>query len=93
MGSSELVSVNGLVDIIEDIAGIKVKRNYDLSKPQGVKGRNSDNARIRKYLGWEPSTPLCEGLETTYRWIYDQLARSQSGEKGDQERASIYALP
>lgn len=73
LGSSELVSINHLVDIIEDIAGIKVKRNYVLDAPQGVRGRNSDNTLIQKYLSWEPSITLREGLEKTYAWIYDQI--------------------
>jgi nucleoside-diphosphate-sugar epimerase len=74
LGSSELVTINGLIDHVEEIAGIQVKRNYDLSAPQGVRGRNSDNTLLRKTLDWEPSVPLAEGLEQTYRWIYDQLA-------------------
>jgi nucleoside-diphosphate-sugar epimerase len=72
LGSSELVSINGLVDIVEEIAEVKLSRRYDLSAPQGVRGRNSDNTVIREKLGWEPSIPLREGLEKTYRWIYDQ---------------------
>src|SRR6202047_2730915 len=72
LGSAEMVSVNQLVDIVEEIAGIRLKRRYDLNAPQGVNGRNSDNALIRKYLDWEPSIPLREGLEKTYAWIYDQ---------------------
>jgi GDP-D-mannose 3',5'-epimerase len=72
LGSAEMVSVNQLVDIVEQIAGIRLKRRYDLNAPQGVNGRNSDNTLIRKYLDWEPSTPLREGLEKTYAWIYDQ---------------------
>ncbi len=76
LGSSELVTINQLIDIVEDIAGIKVKRNYDLTKPQGVNGRNSDNTKIKQYLGWEPSTPLRVGLEKTYAWIYDQMVKS-----------------
>jgi GDP-D-mannose 3',5'-epimerase len=77
LGSSELVTINQLVDIVEGIAGIKVKRNYNLSAPQGVNGRNSDNTKIKQYLGWEPSTPLRVGLEKTYAWIYDQMIQSQ----------------
>ncbi len=73
LGSSELVTINQLVDLVEDIAGTKVERRHDLSAPQGVRGRNSDNTMIRERLGWEPSTPLREGLEQTYAWIYDQL--------------------
>jgi nucleoside-diphosphate-sugar epimerase len=74
LGSSELVTIDGLVDIVEEIAGITVERRYDLSAPQGVRGRNSDNAMIRRELGWEPSIRLEDGLERTYRWIFDQLA-------------------
>ncbi len=74
LGSSELVTINQLVDIVEEIAGIEVERNYDLSAPQGVRGRNSDNTLIKENLGWEPSTPLREGMAHTYRWVYEQLA-------------------
>jgi nucleoside-diphosphate-sugar epimerase len=73
LGSSELVTINQMIEIIEGIAGIEVKRNHDLTAPQGVRGRNSDNALIQKELGWEPSIALQEGLEKTYAWIYDQL--------------------
>lgn len=76
VGSNELVTINGLVDIVEEIAGIKVKRNYDVTRPQGVNGRNSDNAKIRQYFGWEPNTPLRVGMEKTYVWIYDQMTGS-----------------
>jgi nucleoside-diphosphate-sugar epimerase len=76
LGSSELVSINQLVDIVEGIAGVKLKRNYNLKAPKGVNGRNSDNTLIRKYLGWEPSTRLRDGLEKTYRWIYDEIKRT-----------------
>src|SRR3982751_3055934 len=74
LGSSELVSINQLVDIVEEIAGLKLKRNYNLSAPKGVNGRNSDNTLIQKVFGWEPSTKLRDGLERTYRWIYDQMS-------------------
>ena len=73
LGSSELVSINQLVDIVEDIAGIKLKRSYNLSAPKGVNGRNSDNTLIRQHLGWEPSVRLRDGMEQTYRWIYEQM--------------------
>ncbi|PIS02438.1 MAG: NAD-dependent dehydratase [Chlamydiae bacterium CG10_big_fil_rev_8_21_14_0_10_42_34] len=73
LGSSELVSVNQLVTIIEEIAGIKVKRNYLLSAPLGVRGRNSDNTLIQQKLNWEPTISLKKGLEKTYAWIYDQM--------------------
>jgi GDP-D-mannose 3',5'-epimerase len=75
LGSSELVTINQLVDIVSDIAGIKVKKSFNLKAPKGVNGRNSDNTLIRKYLGWEPSIPLRIGMERTYRWIYDQMAK------------------
>jgi GDP-D-mannose 3', 5'-epimerase len=74
LGSSEMVTINQLVDIVEDIAGVKLRRNYILDAPKGVRGRNSDNTMILERLGWEPSTPLADGMEQTYRWIYDQMA-------------------
>jgi GDP-D-mannose 3', 5'-epimerase len=74
VGSSELVSINQLVDIVADIAGIEVTRHHDLSAPQGVRGRNSDNREILASLGWEPTTTLRSGLEETYEWISRQLA-------------------
>jgi GDP-D-mannose 3', 5'-epimerase len=73
LGSSELVSINQLVDIAEDIAGIKLNRHYKLDAPRGVAGRNSDNAKIRSYLNWEPDTRLRDGMEKTYRWIYEEF--------------------
>jgi nucleoside-diphosphate-sugar epimerase len=78
LGSSEIVTINGLVDIIENIAGIKLKRSYNLKAPKGVNGRNSDNTLIQKYLGWEPGTRLRDGLEKTYAWIYDQITSGKS---------------
>jgi nucleoside-diphosphate-sugar epimerase len=78
IGSSELVSINQMVSIIEQIAGITVKRNYNLDAPKGVRGRNSDNTLIQEIYGWEPSIKLADGLERTYRWIYDQLASRES---------------
>jgi nucleoside-diphosphate-sugar epimerase len=76
LGSDELVTINQLVDLAEDIAGVKLKRSYDLSAPKGVNGRNSDNTLIKQELGWAPSIPLRDGLEKTYRWIYDQIVKS-----------------
>ena len=73
LGSSELVTINQLVDIAEDIAGVKLKRNYNLGAPKGVNGRNSDNALIEKYLGWEPSIRLHDGMEKTMAWIDEQM--------------------
>lgn len=80
IGSSELVTVNELVDTVEQIAGTKVNRHYNLDAPKGVRGRNSDNTLIMKEFGWEPSTRLHDGLEITYRWIYDNVA-AQLGAK------------
>jgi nucleoside-diphosphate-sugar epimerase len=77
VGSSELVSINQMVGIIEQIAGITVKRNYNLDAPKGVRGRNSDNTLIQEIYGWEPSISLADGLERTYRWIFDQLSESE----------------
>ncbi|MEO3761579.1 NAD-dependent epimerase/dehydratase family protein [Mycobacterium sp. B14F4] len=77
VGSSELVSINQMVSIIEQIAGITVKRDYNLDAPKGVRGRNSDNTLIQEIYGWEPSIRLADGLERTYRWIYDQLVSRQ----------------
>lgn len=73
LGSAEVVTINELVDTVEEIAGYKVKRQHNLDKPQGVRGRNSDNSIIQDVFGWEPSTPLLDGLEVTFRWIYDQM--------------------
>jgi nucleoside-diphosphate-sugar epimerase len=79
IGSSEMVSINQLVDLVEDIAGVKLKRNYNLSAPKGVNGRNSDNTLIQKVFGWEPGTRLRDGMEKTYRWIHDEMVAHQSG--------------
>jgi nucleoside-diphosphate-sugar epimerase len=73
LGSSELVTINQLVDIVEKIADIELKRNHNLHAPRGVNGRNSDNTKIRQYLGWEPSIRLRDGMAKTYAWIEGQL--------------------
>jgi GDP-D-mannose 3', 5'-epimerase len=75
LGSAELVTINQLVDIVEEIAGIRLKRNYKLDAPQGVRGRNSDNTKIKAELGWEPSIALKTGMERTYAWIYGEMTR------------------
>ncbi len=77
IGSSELVSINQLVDIVEGIAGVKLERRYDLSAPKGVNGRNSDNTLIKKVFGWEPGTRLRDGLAITYRWIYEEMSNPE----------------
>ena len=73
LGSDRLVTINQLVDIVAGVAGKGVRRRHDLTKPQGVRGRNSDNTRLREVLGWEPQTSLEEGLRRTYHWIEGQL--------------------
>jgi nucleoside-diphosphate-sugar epimerase len=78
IGSSRLVSINTLVDIIEAIAGVQLKRQYNLEAPLGVRGRTSDNSLIRSTLEWEPMITLEDGLEKTYAWIYDQLKAGSS---------------
>jgi nucleoside-diphosphate-sugar epimerase len=75
LGSSELVTINQLVGLVEEIAGVQLERTYDLGAPKGVNGRNSDNTRLRAALGWEPSIRLRDGMEKTYRWIYDEFVR------------------
>jgi nucleoside-diphosphate-sugar epimerase len=82
LGSSEAVSINQLVDMVEGIAGMRLERKYDLTAPQGVNGRNSDNTLIQKYLGWEPNIPLQTGMEKTYSWIYDQYLAREKGAAG-----------
>jgi GDP-D-mannose 3',5'-epimerase len=75
LGSSELVTINQLVDMAEEIAEVKLKRRYNLSAPKGVNGRNSDNTLIKAVFNWEPSTRLRDGLERTYHWIYDEMTQ------------------
>jgi nucleoside-diphosphate-sugar epimerase len=78
LGQDRMISINELVDMVAKIAGKKIGRIHDLSKPQGVRGRNSDNSLLRKVLGWEPSISLEDGLTKTYFWIQDQLAAQGS---------------
>jgi GDP-D-mannose 3',5'-epimerase len=77
IGSSEKVSINQLVDVVEDIAGIKLERRYKLDAPKGVNGRNSDNTLIQKTFGWQPNIRLRDGLEKTYAWIHDEIVATQ----------------
>lgn len=73
LGSTESVSINQLVDFVEEIAGVKLKRKYDLSAPRGVRGRNSDNTALKAALDWEPGVPLIEGLRKTYAWVAKEM--------------------
>jgi nucleoside-diphosphate-sugar epimerase len=78
LGSSEKVTINQLVDIVEDIAGVKLVRRYDLTAPRGVNGRNSDNTLIKRFAGWEPTVSLREGMARTFAWIYDEVRSGRS---------------
>jgi GDP-D-mannose 3',5'-epimerase len=82
LGSSEMVSINQLVDIVEDIAGYKLERKYDPDAPKGVRGRNSENTLIKHYLNWEPSIPLRKGMKKTYDWIKEQMLNESKSKKG-----------
>ena len=73
LGTDELITVDGLVDLVAEVAGKRLIKRHDLTKPQGVRGRNSDNSRLRQVLGWEPRISLREGMEPTYRWIESEL--------------------
>jgi GDP-D-mannose 3',5'-epimerase len=90
LGSSELISINDLVSLIEEIAGVTLKRTYDLNAPKGVAGRNSDNTMIKRILNWEPSTPLHEGMKKTYAWIEQQYRDRKAGR---QHVGEHFALP
>jgi nucleoside-diphosphate-sugar epimerase len=81
LGSSELISIDDLVSMVEDIAGVKLARTYDPNAPKGVAGRNSDNTFIRSVLDWEPLTPLQTGMEKTYAWIAQQYADRKAGKR------------
>jgi GDP-D-mannose 3', 5'-epimerase len=85
LGSSEMVSINQLVDIVEEIAGYTIERKYDPEAPKGVRGRNSENSLIKKYLGWEPSIPLRKGMKKTYDWIMEEMIK-EAGEKNRANR-------
>jgi nucleoside-diphosphate-sugar epimerase len=75
LGTDRLITINQLIDLVSDIAGKRLKKRHDVSKPQGVRGRNSDNTLLKRVLGWEPSIPLEEGLKKTYSWIEGELRR------------------
>jgi nucleoside-diphosphate-sugar epimerase len=94
LGQDRMISVNDLVDIVAGIGGKRIGKDYDLTKPQGVRGRNSDNTRLREILGWEPRISLEEGLARTYWWIHEELRKA--GRVGPQvpaanETAESYA--
>jgi nucleoside-diphosphate-sugar epimerase len=76
------VTINGLVDLVENIADVKLKRNYNLSAPKGVNGRNSDNTKIMQYLGWAPGIKLREGMAKTYEWIHGEYAAKYAAAAG-----------
>ncbi|MFN3329536.1 MAG: NAD-dependent epimerase/dehydratase family protein, partial [Pyrinomonadaceae bacterium] len=80
LGQDRMVTINQLADIIADIAGIKIKKKY-VDGPQGVRGRNSDNTRLRQVLGWEPQVSLEEGLKITYQWIEEQVRKKLEAER------------
>jgi nucleoside-diphosphate-sugar epimerase len=90
LGSAELVSINQLVDIAEELGGIKLQRNYNLSAPRGVAGRNSDNSKLRGYLGWEPEISLRDGMEKTYRWIHDEFTAKYNAKTAHKSAVSIF---
>jgi nucleoside-diphosphate-sugar epimerase len=76
LGTDRLVTINELIDLVSDVAGKKLAKRHDLSKPQGVRGRNSDNTLLNRVLGWEPTIQLEEGLKITYRWIESELRKA-----------------
>ena len=78
LGTDQMVSVNELVDLIARVAGKRIRKRHDLSKPQGVRGRNSDNSRLREVLGWEPAISLEQGLATTYKWIESEVTNNSN---------------
>jgi len=81
LGTDELISVDGLVDLVSEIAGKTLHKRHDRSKPQGVRGRNSDNSKLRQVLGWEPRISLREGMAPTYRWIAERMNADLSAAK------------
>jgi nucleoside-diphosphate-sugar epimerase len=75
LGTDELITINGLVDMVSGIAGKRLVKRHNLTGPQGVRGRNSDNTLLRRVLGWEPSIQLQQGLTITYKWIASQVTK------------------
>jgi nucleoside-diphosphate-sugar epimerase len=89
LGRDDLISVDGLVDLVARIAGKTIRKRHDPQAPQGVRGRNSDNSRLRATLGWEPSVSLEIGLERTYRWIGSELERARRQPETDRDRLQV----
>ena len=89
LGQDRMISINELVDIVATLAGKKISKRYDLTKPQGVRGRNSDNTRLREVLNWEPAISLEEGLERTYRWIASQVAETHQISHQESQKAQV----
>ena len=89
LGTDELITIGRLVDLVANIAGKRVTKQFDPSKPQGVRGRNSDNSRLRDVLGWEPTVPLERGLVPTYNWIHSELSRSGRTPGPDRDLATV----
>ena len=87
LGTSEMISINRLVDIVEDVAGLKLERTYDPDAPKGVAGRNSDNTMIKEILGWEPTTPIAEGIKPTFAWIKQQYEDRKAGKRTVKDEA------
>ena len=81
IGSSEQVSINQMISIIEDISNYNIEKNFQLDKPLGVRGRSSDNTKIKEVLSWEPEVSLKDGLTKTYNWIYNQLQSGNNSNK------------
>lgn len=80
LGSDELTTIEGLYDMVEEIAGVKLKHTHNLTAPKGVNGRNSDNTKIQEYLGWAPGIRLRDGMEKTYDWIYGEYQKQHAGQ-------------
>tara|TARA_B100000579_G_scaffold343016_1_gene295209 strand:+ start:407 stop:736 length:330 start_codon:yes stop_codon:yes gene_type:complete len=81
VGSEEQVSINQMIEMIEDIANKKFEKNYQLDKPKGVRGRSSDNTFVRTKIGWDTKITLKEGLKKTYEWIYEQIKSGSNIDK------------
>jgi nucleoside-diphosphate-sugar epimerase len=92
LGQDRMLSINDLVDIVAGIAEKKISKRYDVTKPQGVRGRNSDNTRLRQVLGWEPAVSLEDGLKKTYAWIAGQLQNKTPEPVATGQRSSSIAV-